>query len=773
MAQAADRMLTELARDQIQDLKRAHDKVDRWLEARHPLDRFGEAVAEKRFVETVEAAEVKDEHMEKYIEQLQDLPGSLEVQNRIKQTLKRLLIVDKTSVPFEYTWSSEKLGGKRYLENFMIHHHKKGDMNYIVFAYYSNSQRLSKNWKWLVDNHHDSDIAKWLNYKLYMLVQSKIAALRLPMTCTQFTHKMQNSKLSPVELEEELGKAENSGACSSDELKPYKETLKALQQSELQETMLKYLDEAVTEKNERRLEQLLEQAEQEKNVSPKALDKYNQELRSLKVSRASKNEELEAEHKLEQALSANDPSCKRLLDELLQFRSESNTTQQRDRCKEIKKKHEERIFKSKLEEALQTVKETLESGDGDCEAALRKAKEEGVEAILLQEHEQRCRSSKDRIKNARTREIQRRELEDLDSALESKDENCDQLLNALRRFDDMDHELEEREETCYKIRKEKRQHAKQKKQSASGLDSLFFCVACIILLAVTFCTRCWWWWCPCWWCWHKLIGFLSAFVNFPNWSKHRRSIPCEERAVKPALKPAPKQLPLDDADDIHPDNSASQLGLHEDACEDASQVSVGSWSLIGASLPESGHCFLPNSFFKTPLGQLRKGSELNRGDLVQGVDGKPVCVKKIESKEAKSLVELETNSGATLCVTPNHQVAIERSSAGKLSYTAARELQIDDLVLCDHDGKWESEQIVSKKEARLQDPVEVLEIIFHPNIAVANMTMPVAVLSKCPDPKPGRRGGAKYQKKKAKASCPEDTHDDCDDDLRTQGEYED
>ena len=37
----------------------------------------------------------------------------------------------------------------------------------------------------------------------------------------------------------------------------------------------------------------------------------------------------------------------------------------------------------------------------------------------------------------------------MDSALESKDENCDQLLNALRRFDDMDHELEEREETCF------------------------------------------------------------------------------------------------------------------------------------------------------------------------------------------------------------------------------------------------------------------------------------------------------------------------------------
>lgn len=246
--------------------------------------------------------------------------------------------------------------------------------------------------------------------------------------------------------------------------------------------------------------------------------------------------------------------------------------------------------------------------------------------------------------------------------------------------------------------------------------------------------------------------------------------------MKPALKPASKQLQLDDEDDIHPDNSASQLGLREDACEDASQVSVGSWSLIGASRPESDHCFLPDSFFKTHGGQLRKGSELHVGDLVQGVDGTYVPVKKIGRKKAKSHVEIETNSGATLCVTPNHQVAIELSSAGKLSYTAARELQIDDLVLCDHDGKLESEQIVSKKEARLQDPVEVLEIIFDPNIAVANMTMlRGAVLSKCPDPKPGRRGGSKYQKKKAKASCPEDTvtHDDFDDDWRTQGDYSD
>ncbi len=231
---------------------------------------------------------------------------------------------------------------------------------------------------------------------------------------------------------------------------------------------------------------------------------------------------------------------------------------------------------------------------------------------------------------------------------------------------------------------------------------------------------------------------------------------------------------MNDADDIHPDNSASQLGLPEDACEDASQVSAGSWSLIGASRPEFGHCFLPNSFFKTYGGQLRKGSELDMGDFVQGVDGTYVPVKKIRSKKAKSLVEIETNGGAILRVTPNHQVATEISPVGEYSYKATSELQIGDLVFCDHG----TDTVVCKDEIRLQDPLEVLEIIFDPNIAVANLTMPRgAVLSKCPDPKPGRRGGSKYQKKKAKASCPEDTHDDSDsdsdDDLRTQGEYSD
>ena len=559
-------------------------------------------------------------------------------------------------------------------------------------------------------------------------------------------------------LEEGLEAAQSSGACSSDELKLCRHKLQAFQQSELQETMMKYLDEAVAERKERRLQQLLDQSTSKSVLPEYRRAKYVQELSNLRV-------EVEIEEKLKQALLANDPSREKLLDELMQFRAESNTAQQRDQCKEIKKKHEEMIFNK----ALQTVQETLESGDGDCEAALRKAKEERVEANLLQEHEQRCRKWKDRIQNARIRERKRLELEDLDSALASRDEDCDKRLNALRRFDDMDHELEEREEICYEIGKEKRQKekqqkqkkkeeqekkGKQKKQSASGLDfdSVFFGLTCIILPTLTFCTCC------CW-CWPRC--------------RRRCSLPCEEPAVKPALKPALKLLQLNDEDDIYPDNSASQLGLREDACEDASQVSAaGSWSLIGASRPESDHCFLPNSFFKTPEGQPQKGSELHVGDLVQGVDGKPVRVKKIGSKEAKSLVEIETNRGAVLCVTSNHQVATEISSAGQLSYTAARELQIDDLVLCDHDGKWESEQIGSKKEARLQEQVEVLEIIFDPNIAVANLTMPQgAVLSKCPDPKPGRRGGSKYQKKKAKASCPEDTHDDSDDDWRTQGDY--
>ncbi len=488
--QAADRVLVELVRDQIQDLKQVHDEVDRWLETPHPDDWLGDSVAKKSIVETAQMAVVKDENMEKFIAKLSGLPGSSEITGQIQAELKGLLFTEQISVPLKTFAIENKPGGTRHLEKFMLNHHKKGGLNYIVFAYYSNSQQLSENWIWLVNNHHEGDISKWLDYKLYVQLQSKVTASRRPMTCTQLAQKMQSSKLSSVDLVKQLVEAQSSGVCSSNELKPFGDKLLALQQSETQETMLKYLDEAVTEKNERSLQKLLEQAEQAKNVLPKALEKYKQELRSLRVSRASKNEELEAEHKLEQALLAEDPSCDKLLDELMHFRAESNTAQKRDQCKEIKKKHQETIFNRKREEALQTVKETLESGDGDCEAALRKAREERVEANLLQEHEQQCRELKDRIQNARTREGQRRELEDLDSALESKDEDCDERLNKLRRFPDMDHELGEREETCYKIRKEKRQQEKQKKQSTSGLDSVFL-LTCI-WLTVAFCICCWW-----------------------------------------------------------------------------------------------------------------------------------------------------------------------------------------------------------------------------------------------------------------------------------------
>ena len=384
--QTADRALAELAPDNIQDLKEVHDKVDRWLEARHPLDWFGDSVAKKSIVESSEMAVVKDENLERLIEKLSGQGGSLFIRDRMKAELKGLLFTEQISASPKHFVVEDKPGGTRYMEKFMLYHRKQNDLNYIAFAYYSNIQELTKDWKWLVNNHHDGDISKWLDYKLYMQLQSKVAASRRPMTCTQLAHKMQSSKLSSVELERQLVDAQSSGVCSSNELKPFGDKLLALWQGETQETMLKYLDEAVTENNERRLQQLLEQAEQEKNVSPKALEKYKQELRNLRESRTSKNEELEAERKLEEALLANNPSCDKLLDELMQFRGEAHLSPQRDRCKEIKKKHQETIFNRKREEALETVKEILESGDGDCEAALRKAKEEGVEAILLQEH---------------------------------------------------------------------------------------------------------------------------------------------------------------------------------------------------------------------------------------------------------------------------------------------------------------------------------------------------------------------------------------------------
>lgn len=134
--------------------------------------------------------------------------------------------------------------------------------------------------------------------------------------------------------------------------------------------MLKDLDEAVFKKNERRLQQLLEEAKSKSLLPEYRRAKYVQELSNLRV-------EGETEEKLKQALLAEDPSCEMLLDELMQFGAESNTAQQRDRCEEIKKKHHEMILNSKHEEALPTVKETLEPG---------------WEANLLQEHEQRSRA---------------------------------------------------------------------------------------------------------------------------------------------------------------------------------------------------------------------------------------------------------------------------------------------------------------------------------------------------------------------------------------------
>ena len=353
-----DADLVNLSPGKMEAQKLAHDRFEKILQ-QNPVKGTKESFS------AAAVAVVKDEKLRQYIKTL-NIPSS-------NQHFKRQLEKNLNDMNFE----EQSSGGMRLValndgptgdvqEKFMLFHKSDGHgKNLLVRAFFSNTGTLSENLKKLIREGKAKEFQGWLDYKLYQSIKDAVPSyvkefsLETVMKprCGHFMSEVDSQ--GSAALEEGLEAAQSSGACSSDELKLYREKLQALQQSELQETMFKDLDEAVAEKNERRLQQLLEEATSKSVLPEYRRAKYLQELSNLRVEAI--------EEKLKQALLAKDPSCEMLLDELMQFRAESNA-QQRDQCKEITKKHHETIFNSESEEALQTVKETLESADGGCEA---------------------------------------------------------------------------------------------------------------------------------------------------------------------------------------------------------------------------------------------------------------------------------------------------------------------------------------------------------------------------------------------------------------------
>jgi len=360
-----DADLVDLSPGKMEAQKLAHNRFEKILQQ-------NSLKGTKESFSAAAVAVVKDEKLRQYIRKLNVASSNQHFKRQLQQNLNDMKFEEQSSGGMHLVALDNGPTGD-VQEKFMLFHKSDGrGKNLIVRAFFSNTGTLSENLKKLIREGKAKDFQGWLDYKLYQSIKDAVPSYvkefsletAMKPACGHFMSEFDSQ--GSAALEEGLEAAQSSGVCSSDELKPFGDKLLALQQRELQETMLKDLDEAVTEKNERRLQQLLEEAKSKSVLPEYRLAKYLQELSNLRV-------EAKIEEKLKQALLAKDPSCEMLLDELMQFRAESNTAQQRDRCKEITKKHQEMILNSKHEEALQTVKETLESG---------------WEANLLQEHEQ-------------------------------------------------------------------------------------------------------------------------------------------------------------------------------------------------------------------------------------------------------------------------------------------------------------------------------------------------------------------------------------------------
>lgn len=174
-----------------------------------------------------------------------------------------------------------------------------------------------------------------------------------------------------------------------------------------------------------------------------------------------------------------------------------------------------------------------------------------------------------------------------------------------------------------------------------------------------------------------------------------------------------------------------------------------SWSpdVTVSSRPGESDCILSCALFRLPLpagergATFTEGLNLARGAKVLAADNvTELTVVSIESNMTDTLVELCVCDPFIMydITTPSHHVLVPgRNSQTPYEDVQANSLRAGDLVICSDD---QSRKLLSVREVVKPGEVEVLKIVFEPDMPVAVFKPPLTILTKGNKKKKLRRG---------------------------------
>lgn len=97
---------------------------------------------------------------------------------KFSSSLRATLITELASSTFHRFDISDEAGATRTKEMFLFRHTKMDDGNIsILFSYFGCSTQLERTWKYLVANHDEAKLRKWLTYKLFENIMSKLRSI--------------------------------------------------------------------------------------------------------------------------------------------------------------------------------------------------------------------------------------------------------------------------------------------------------------------------------------------------------------------------------------------------------------------------------------------------------------------------------------------------------------------------------------------------------------------------------------------------------------------
>ena len=239
---AADGLLVELsAPASMKEMKETHDRVEEWLHKNSGRPGEDESEAKKEVSTRTIMSVVDPAQLPTYIENMA-LGESVHpnTANALKSTLKNVLLTALHSDCMRNIAIDDGWGGERYLERFALQSRTLPDKQIaIALSYFSDKRTLSKNWKWLVNNHKNSDLTMWLDYKLHVEVEKKASGLaatgdqRLPPPSThvRIEHQLYLAAKSgsEIEIRRAIDLAIAQGV-DEEKWKPHENQLKAVAQ---------------------------------------------------------------------------------------------------------------------------------------------------------------------------------------------------------------------------------------------------------------------------------------------------------------------------------------------------------------------------------------------------------------------------------------------------------------------------------------------------------------------------------------------------------------